>query len=318
MRAPPSFPGIERFAGGAASASRFIVVAMFTSSYAPLAERLRLSLEQHALRYALFEVPHVHRSMSVRGSDDDAVSKPAFVEFVLHRYDAPVLYLDCDLVVRAPLLRISGLHEARRAFAVYNWLADEHNDCFTPLEAPGLPPRRFYKFAHSIDHYAPEQLICTGGVQYWADTPASADLLAEWADCIRRFPRSADDWCLDFAFNNSDARRSLAYAWLDKAYVRCPWWPHVRPVIDHPQMAREGGHEPIVSSDGKKRAYTFGAELRTGPRAIPRDCIVDVVEGRLYRERPAPDGVGSELVPVGQVDGPLFPADLSIEAAAAP
>jgi hypothetical protein len=306
---PAPFPGVERYAGGDAAGIPFTVIGMFTDSHAALAQRLRLSLERHALRYALFQVARVHRSISARGIDDPSLTKAAFIRFALQRYRTPILYLDCDLIVRSPLLRIAGLYEARRAFAVYNWLADEHTDCFLPFDAPGLPSGRFYKFSHSIDQYAPEQLICSGAVQYWADTEPSAALLAEWDSCIGRFPRAADDQCLDFAFNNCEARRSLAYAWLDKAYLRCPWWPYVRPVIDHPQAVdRASGHEPIAPSDGRRRAYPYGAELRSGARAIPRDCLVDVLEGGLYRERATePNGNVFELVHAGQVE--LFPAE---------
>jgi hypothetical protein len=309
MHEPIGFPGLERYTGGDAADSRFTVVAMFTDAYARLAARLRASLEEQGLRYALFEVPSVHRSISARGNDDQSLTKPALVSFAQRRYHTPILYLDSDVVVRAPLVRIVELCEARRDFAIYNWLADEHTDCFIPFEAPGLPSRRFYRFSHSIDEYAPEQLICSGAVQYWADSPAAADLLGEWADCIRRFPRAADDQCLDFAFNNSAARRTLAYAWLDKAYARYAWWPYVRPVIDHPQIAVDSNHEPIASIDGRRRVYPSGAELRDGPRLIPRDCLVDVVEGGLYRERARePDGNVFELVRVGRLETPLFPA----------
>jgi hypothetical protein len=307
----PDFPGTERYSGGDPNTAAFTIAAMFTNSHARPAERLRRSLDLHGLRYALFEVPNVHRSIShAHGNDDPALTKPAFITFALDRFRTGILYLDCDVVVRSPLHRIAALCHARRDFGIYNWLADEHTDCFLPVEAPGLPPGRFYRFSHSVDGYAPEQLTCSGIVQYWANTSASRGLLAEWGSCISRFPRAADDECLDYAFNNSNTRGSVAYAWLDKAYARYAWWPHVQPVIDHPQFPVSNAHEPIGYTDGRSRVSTVHGEVRRLASTIPRDCLLDVQQGGIFRQRPVePNGNLFELVQVGQVDGNLFAAD---------
>jgi hypothetical protein len=306
-----TFPGAARHRGGPAARSAFTIVSMFTDSHATLAERLRASLEVHGLRYELFCVPNVHRSISRLGCDDKSLTKAMFIAFAMQRFRTPILYLDCDVVVRGPLRRIDALHEACRDFAVYNWLSDEQTDCFMPVISEGLPPGRLYKFTHNVDEYAPEQLMCSGPVQYWADTEVARGLLADWAHYIELFPLAADDECLDFAFNNREVRRLVAYAWLDKPYARYAWWPHVQPVIDHPQFPH-GGHEPIASSDGRKRYYLKSAELRGAPGVIPRDCFVDVVEGGLFRARASrPGGNEMELVCIGKFPGRLFPADTS-------
>lgn len=306
------FPGTERYSSRGADGAAFTVIAMFTNSYASLAERLRASLEAHALRYALYEVPSVHRSISRHGNEDMALTKAAFIQFAFRRFGTPVLYLDCDVVVRQPPLRIRAFSRTGRDFAIYNWLADEYTDCFVPFETPDHPSRRFYRYLLSVDLYAPEQLICSGAVQYWAPTPASERLLAAWADGIAEFPLAADDECLDFAFNNSAPATSLAYAWLDKAYARYAWWPHVRPVIDHPQLPALRSHEPLVPTDGRLRIYEDQAELRTTARAIPRDCFVDTVSGDLFRPIPNTLNANSiDLVNIGKLGVEFFLPDPS-------
>lgn len=299
-----AFPGLERFSGGNVHSAPFTTVAMFTPSYAALAERLRASLQAHGLCYALFEVPEVHRSISNGGSDDQSLAKFSFIRFALRRFRTPVLYLDCDVVVRQPLVRITSLRDSNREFAIFNWLADECTDCFVPFEASGLPPNRYYKFSHSVDLYAPEQLICSGAVHYWSEQPASLRLLERWADSIRRFPRSVDDKCLDYAFNNTDAGMRPAYAWLDKAYARYAWWPHVKPVIDHPQFPTPNAFLPVTPADGTERFYAANAEIRTVPLAMPRDGLIDVEQRRIFR--PAPGGRQFEFVDVGPLSAELF------------
>jgi hypothetical protein len=300
------FPGILRFSGGDAASAGYIAVAMFSPDYLALAERLRSSLTEFGLHHALYEVPAVHRSISSRGIDDPSLTKASFIRFAWRQHARPVLYLDCDVIVRQPPQRIAALQQAGRDFAIYNWLADEYTDCFVPVSAPGLPAGRFYKYSHAIDAYAPERLICSGAVQYWVPTPAADALLTRWLDAQQRFTRASDDDCLDNAFNGSDAASRPSYAWFDKAYIRYAWWPHIRPVIDHPQLPTlvhqfEGIHEA-----GKK---TAGLELRRSPRAMPRDCLIDVVGRRLYRRRPhVPGSNAPPIVDVGGIDADFFPA----------
>lgn len=305
------FPGIRRYAGGDAGAAAFTAVAMFTASHRDLAERLRASLDAHGLRYALFEIPRIHRSISRDGVPDPALTKANFIRHALHAFGTPLLYLDADVVVRGDLRRIAALVDAGREFAIYNWLADDCTDCFTPVgNVDGAPAQSLYAFSHAVDLYAPEQLIASGPVQFWAPGTASAGLLDAWAACIAEWPRAADDECLDYAFNNTEFRARLRYAWLDKAHARYAWWPYVRPEIDHPQFPALGdSHETIVASDGRRQFRRDRTEARRALGAIPRDCLVDVRNGSLYRRRPLEGAPGQvELVPVGRYPGPLFPA----------
>jgi hypothetical protein len=62
-----------------ASALSYLIASLYTASHRPLAERLAASLTRFGLPYALYEVPTVHRSLSVRGTDDPAYTKASFV-----------------------------------------------------------------------------------------------------------------------------------------------------------------------------------------------------------------------------------------------
>jgi hypothetical protein len=300
------FPGIQRFCGGDAAGSDYTVVTMYSPDCQALAERLRSSLTLFKLHHAMYEVPAVHRSISSRGIDDLSLTKASLIRFAWRQHRRPVLYLDCDVVLRQPPLRIAALRQARRELAIYNWLADEFTDCFVPVTALDLPAGRFYQFSHAVDDYAPEQLMCSGTAQYWAPTPATEALLGSWLDAQRRFPRAEDDVCLDHAFNSADSAARPSYAWLDKAYARFAWWPHVQPVIDHPQLpSLKPQFEPI--EDAAKSPAVW--EKRRIPRAMPRDCLVDVVGRRLYRvQGPAAGSSSVQLVDVGGVDADFYPA----------
>jgi hypothetical protein len=303
----PDFPGIQRYCDGDAAASGYTAVAMYSPEYQALAERLRASLVHFGLHHAVYEVPAVHLSISPRGIHDLALTKASLIRFAWRQHRRPVLYLDCDVVLRQPPIRIAALQQAHRDFAIYNWLADECTDCFVPVTAMDVPAGRFYQFLHAIDDYAPEQLISSGSVQYWAPTPAAEALLSGWFEAQRRFPRAVDDVCLDYAFNSADSAARPSYAWLDKAYMRFAWWPHVQPVIDHPQLPslRSSKSEPIEDSAKLPALW----ETRRVPRAMPRDCLIDVVGRRLYRvQAAAPDATSIQLVDVGGVDAEFYPA----------
>jgi hypothetical protein len=299
------FPGVVRDSGGDRTASGYTTVAMFSPAYRGLAERLKASLISCGLHYFLYEVPAVHRSISSRGVDDLSLTKAALIRFAWNQHQGPVLYLDCDVVAHRPPRRFAELQHAGRDFAIYNWLADEYTDCLVPVSAQGLPPGRIYRYSHAIDLYGPEQLICSGAVQYWAPTTATRLLLDRWLDAQQRFQDAADDECLDYAFNNMErGTPSPAYAWLDKAYARYAWWPHVEPVLDHPQFPVSRETKPIPT-----RVHLHRLETRRAARAIPRDCLVDVVARRLLRAQPAQPGSPTyKLVDVGAVDAEFFPS----------
>jgi hypothetical protein len=297
----PGASTIRRFDGKLAMSSAhareqpaYLIAGLYTANYRPLAERLAASLMQFGLPYALYEVPTVHRSMSVRGTDDPTYTKANFVQHLLDTHGVPILYLDSDCVIRSEPKLIRSLVEAGTEFAIYNWLADEHTDAYAPVELRGpdgqavKPANRFFRFSHSIDAYSPTQLICSGATQLYANTPAARALLNVWAAVIDEHPGVEDDQCLDWAFNfrMPDAPRPKTQ-WLDKAYARYLFWIFSRPVIDHPQFPagarpHTAPYRPLPASP---RFRAELAETRVAAQLVPRDCFIDTQLKRLLRSQ---------------------------------
>jgi hypothetical protein len=257
---------------------------MMTPSHARFGVRLADSCRARSLPLALFEVPTVHRSISVKGSDDPRYTKSHFIRFLLDRFERPVLYLDVDCVVAQHPARIDELLEARVDFAIFNWYAEEHTEAYVPTEvtlqdgaARRVTSNRFYRFSHSIDTRCERQLFCSGAVQWWNRTAPAVTLLEQWQRTIERSPGSADDHCLDLAFNNYPAGAAhLRSAWLPKAYARYAWWIYERPVIDHPQIpAPVDGFAPLLELDGQRRIYTQHLRRAEVEHVFPKDCLID-------------------------------------------
>ncbi|MCK6372370.1 MAG: hypothetical protein L6Q83_13800 [Gammaproteobacteria bacterium] len=283
--------------------------------YERYARRLAASCRHFALPYSIWLIPVIHHSISLRGSADIGCSKPSFIRACLDRLGgAAVLYVDVDMIVAA---RPESLFLAQRAgcdFAIYNWLADPDNAAYLPANGkPGLadPRSSFYVFSHRVGWCSEEQLNCSGATQFYADTAGARKLLERWQDVIAANPRSADDQCLNFAFNNPGVGGAPVKAsWLDKSYARCPWWPHVRPVILHPPVpalgqpfaaVREGAGEHVVHLDR--------CTPNEKPPLFPTDGGVDVRTGVVFRlsaeGRPQPVGRYLEPFWVYTEDPPL-------------
>jgi len=252
----------------------FTVVSMFTANMAALAERLKASLERFDLNYALYQVPTVHRSISPRGGDDLNFCKPAFIGRMLKQHETPILYLDADTVIRAAPSKVALFASQPADFAIYNWLADQENALYRPVEAS----HRFYIFAHSINLFDPEQLFASGAVQFYTDN--ARPLLRAWWATIDRHPNVPDDQSLDFTFNFVIDRKSLRREWLDKDYCRCAFWPHVQPVIDHPQLPDSTPRDSFPMA-----ARIDLSRVRTQPvrSFFPRDLIFDSQTRNLLR-----------------------------------
>jgi hypothetical protein len=303
--------------GAATATPRFLVASMYTSDYRDLAERLRASLHAVGLTSELHETPIIDDSISLRGTRNPAYTKANFIRSMLDRHRIPILYLDCDCVMRDTPRRIESLVADAVDFSIYNWLADEHTDAFVPLAAgPSAEPGaasapRFFQFSHSIDGFAPEQLLCSGAAQFYAPTEAARGLLVAWADAINAHPGVPDDECLDFAFNlRSSGRRKPHSAWLDKGYARYLFWVYVKPIIDHPQLPFMKARNSIKSVTGAPRWKPQLAELRVGGRLFPRDGLIDSVEKVILRPRQVPGQDGRlELAPVAPLEHELHLAD---------
>jgi hypothetical protein len=283
-------------------AASALICGMFTPSYRELAERLVRSLRAFELPHAIFEVPAVHDSISLKGSADPVYTKANFIWHVLERTACPVLYLDVDCVVTRPPELIGRIAAAGHDFAIFNWLAQEQNDAYVPApvpEAPGEPPAapRYYQPSYHVDYATEQQLLCSGAAQFWRKTPAAVGLLGAWFATIRAQPRVADDECLDFAFNNpsGDWRTALRPFWLPKAYARYPWWIFDEPVIDHPDIPFQGdGRAALRDEAGRKHYYPERAAARKEAPFIPRDCVIDTKTGDILRRQ------AEQLVPTGE------------------
>jgi len=277
---------------------------MMTPSHSYYGERLSESCRRHSLPLALFEVPVVHRSISVKGSDDLRFTKPNFIRFVLRRYRCPVLYVDVDCVIAQRPAYIDALRAADKDFAIFNWLAEVHTEAYVPADvtrwdtlAKVATVTRFYRFSHSIDHLSDTQLLCSGAVQWYNTTSAALRLLDAWQSVIERSPRSADDKCLDYAFNNASPStqplsraqwvkdaQPLRAAWLPKPYARYAWWIYEEPVIDHPDIPSSGhGFVPLVELDGKPRIHESALRQNAVHYVFPKECLIDTESRTVLR-----------------------------------
>lgn len=260
----------------------FMVAAMCTANYADRARRLAASCRKVNVPFVIYQVPAIHRSISLRGTPDETFTKSSFIRGLLDEYHRPLLYVDADCVFEAYPERIATIAGGNFDMAIYNWLADEQTDCFVPVEmrmpTGEVDRTRFYQFSHSIDLFAPDQLICSGAVQFYADTAPARLLLERWAETIHAFPGTADDPCLDFTYNNYAGEAGVRASWLPKDYARYAWWICTRPVINHPDFPNSGDFARIPDDESRKRFYPERAEMRQGTPPFPRDCIIDTTE----------------------------------------
>lgn len=274
-----------RVVEGLSATRGFLVGGMFTPDYADRAERLRSSCERFGLPYALFELPSVHRSVSPRGTADEALTKANFIHALLERYRRPLLYLDIDCLFCADPVLIDRLAAEGTDLAIFNWAAEPDNEAFVPVdvELRGEVRRdRYFMFSHRIKRHAPEQLVASGCVQLHADSPGARRLLEDWQQAIRRFPGCADDQCLSFAFNNRDpGAPRLRARWLPREYARIASWITVKPVIDHPEHpVGAAAFKPMPDDEPQKWFYVERSEPVEA--RYSESSIIDAREGLLY------------------------------------
>jgi hypothetical protein len=290
----PDFPFVRALSdpGPFLDTARYVVGAMMTSSHRHFGERLAASCRALSLPLALYEVPYVHRSISTAGADDLRYTKANYVHFLLDHYRLPVLYVDADCVIARPPALIDQFLQHQVDFAIFNWLAQEHTEAYIPREIAVQDPGgarttrdRFYRFSHSIDVMSQSQLLCSGAVQWYNNTAAARVLLANWQEVIARTPGSADDKCLDFAFNNFPTHDTLLRsAWLEKSYARYAWWIYECPIINHPEFPNTGeGFVALDELDGKRRIYRDQLQQRKVAYVFPKDCLIDTLARTLLR-----------------------------------
>jgi hypothetical protein len=303
-----SFPSPMKFLGTSSGGKDgpYVIGAMFSAAYSEKAKRLAASCERFALPYVIHEVPTVHRSISLRGSDDLAYTKPNFIRHLLATHRKPVLYLDADCEFVSEPDLIKDLIGSRCDFSIHNGCAEECTDMYVPLplrlQSDGPVIRnRFYRYGGSFSPYSRTQLICSGLVQLWANTIAAHALLRRWHRAIAAFPGAADDACLNFVFNNLTTRSWLPWllrvAWLPNSYARISWWIYVKPVINHPDRPSPSrGFKEIRDPRGRRKWYVSQMEERR-EGIFPRDCIIDTKQNLLCR---FVDGKLVQVGPTGQ------------------
>lgn len=257
--------------------------------YELYARRLAESCRRFGLPFSLWRVPAVHHSISWRGSPDTRFTKASFITHCLDRLaGASVAYLDVDTLVVARPEAWFDARRDRRDFAIYNWMHDPHNEAYLPnnrkLVSPE-PQSGFYTFSHRVEWLSDHQLNCSGPSQYYADSAAARCLLDRWQHTVTANPRSADDHCLNFAYNNpAPGAPAPDTLWLDKAYTRYPWWPHVAPVILHPGIpAQSQPFLPVKGSAGEPPIHLDRCAPNETPTLFPRDGGVEVRSATIFR-----------------------------------
>ena len=287
----------------------FVVCAFFTpgDGFEAYARRLARSCQGFGLPYSLWLAPAVHRSISLRGSTDLRFTKASFITFNLDRLPGvAVAYLDVDAYFVAEPTSLVRARASQCDLAIYNWLNDPHNEAYLPANgrlASGHQASDTYVFSHRVLWSSSEQLICSGMTQYYGNTAPARLLLEAWQQTIAGNSRSADDECLNYAHNNAvlDGLR-LHSLWLDKAYARCPWWPHVEPVVLHPDIPARGQLSRAVEPAGNRRCiYLERCVANDTPALFPPDGGVDTRTGTVFRHGP-----DKQPIPVGHYAGPFW------------
>lgn len=270
----------------------FIVCSMFTqgdANYIRYANRLGISCEKYLLPYAIYTVPSIHTSVSLLGAEHSDFTKANFILWNMERFpERNILYVDVDVFFIDFPKTLIDVSKADCDFAVYNWLNDEHNEAYLPVvhEQDGKALfSEFYVYSHHIDYFCREQLICSGGVQFYRNAVPAKRLLEFWQNMVTRHPHSADDECLDYTYNNLDkGTTTLRSEWLDKSYLRLPWWPHVKPVVLHPGIPIAGSNrKPLSEEHGQKRFYPGRCTKKEVPLYFPQDCVIDTTRKLLLR-----------------------------------
>jgi len=208
----------------------YIFVAMYSSEYLNKAEILAVSLKKFNLPFALFQVPSVHESISLKGSKNLAYTKPNFILNLIKKIDCPIIYIDSDCeILQNPILFSKYL---KYDFGIYNRLQSEDNSAYAPFELKG---KIYYAFSHSFNFQSEDQLISSGAVQFWSNTELSKFLLLEWHKTIFENPLIPDDQSLDFTFNFkiNSKKTDLKFFFLPKNYARYAFWIFDKPIINH-------------------------------------------------------------------------------------
>jgi len=187
----------------------FTVVSFFTKDtlYEKYAEILKTSLEKFGIPYYIEAVPNLG------DWNKNTQLKPNIILKYLLNLKSPVLWLDCDCEVLAPLSQLEEVVTVNPIdFAVYNWYGDDKGNQLKELD--------------------PSKLLCSGGTMYFNYSVSALNLMIRWMHNTNTNPGVAEDLLLDSAFNED--KTGVNACWLPKAFNRMEaHWPDEPPIIDH-------------------------------------------------------------------------------------
>ena len=264
---------------------KFHIITAATRSHDEIAQRLRSSAALHKLDVEVCSIDRIHRSVSPKGCAQNLNFKAQFILQSIVERNCPVLWLDADVVVKCDLDLFNGMLSEGFELAIYNWLADDANAALKPIEYLDFMGNkrasdRYFMHSHEIRYKSSNQLLCSGAVQLWSNSPRSVALLKEWASLVVKHPTCQDDHLLDAAFNYSKKPPKLFS--LPKQYCRYAFWPHVEPIIDHPDFPYSGRDWSDTNRElGKERFRLHEAVLRPPSRFVPDGMVWDRVSGLL-------------------------------------
>lgn len=277
----------------------FIVAAFYTPDdpYRDYAQRLMRSCATFGLWCAVYQVPGVHRSVSLRSTyDDPALTKQNFILHLLDTYQKPVLYLDVDCVFETEPSVIFELARAgRHDLAIYNWFADRTNEAYIPVAA-SLPDgrggrvaadQRFYAYRGGITQYSTEQMLCGGCTQFYANTANARAFLRACHDLTAQWHDRASDHVIDYNYNTLIFKQktlNLRTYWLDKAYARYPFWIFSNPIIRHTDVPHPEFSTRVPESTVGKRFFAEYLQQYPANPKIPPGTWLDVEQKRLVRK----------------------------------
>lgn len=296
--------------------STFIICAMFTQhnpKFFQYADRLINSCEKFKLPYSLYVVPAIHKSISPSGQEDLAYTKSNFILFNMQRFPSKnILYMDIDVFFMDYPSVISEISASVYDFAIYNWLNDQHNEAYVPINGTldaGDVYSSFYRFSHHINLYDTQQLICSGAVQFYKNSNNAKYLLKYWYDVIAGNPYYADDESLDYTFNNFIlGRMDFKPFWLAKSYCRYPWWIYTKPVIIHPGLPYGEPRAGLIEINNLKRIYPEKCQQKPNTFISPPDYIIDTKKRLLMK---IVDNQIADVKPIKQQLW-IFPEDVEL------
>ena len=243
----------------------FLVTAFFTNKYQEQAIKLKKSLEKTLLSFCIYRIEKVHQSISLKGEPEALdYTKASFLAAVYNDIITRdlnlqrklsfthFLYVDCDVVFvrnREKINFLQGLCDKGVDFAIYNWFGDKE-------KCTAYKPINNDLTTWTISHgnrfgYHPDFLFCSGCTQFYSLSEKSVLIWKTWQELLKQYLTrissqeekvfAGDDEFLDYAWNHTlKNNQEINFVWLNKEYARYPWWPWVKPFIDHPDWPNVG------------------------------------------------------------------------------